>query len=177
MKAGHAIILTAILVAVVGTFIATNSISGNYASITGNIVAGEAKPQNLGGLQNAISGALFGLVSIAALVVVARIGQNTVTRIQEARVPGIKDNVKKAEEAIEAGNHAAAYALYNSIKSQYEQLEDEEKMRHRQRIMQVHHSLTQQAAVTEAHYLTDKYVNGTITQEEFERLKQLVISQ
>ncbi len=174
MKARHAIILTAILVAVIGTFIATNRISGNYASITGNVVASQ---QKVTGLQNAVSSVLFGLVSIAAIVAVAKIGQNSAAEMRESRVPSIKDTLRKAEAAIGEGNHTAAYALYNAIRDQYMQLKDEEKTRHRQRIIQIHKALSQQAALTEAHYLTDKYVKGTITHEEFERMKHLVISQ
>jgi len=174
MKAGHTVIVVVIALAILGTFLATNTIRGNYASITGNVVAA---PQKITGLQTAVGSVLFGLVSIVTLVVLAKIGQNTVTEIRENRVPGIRDNVKKAEAAIEEGNHVAAYALYNTIRDQYAQLKNEEKIRHRQRIMRIHHALTTQAAVVEAHYLTDKYVKGTINQEEFERLKQIVISQ
>lgn len=188
MKAGHVIILTAVLVSVIGTFFAANTISGfavakrgfekaDFAAVTGKIVDSGDSREEVKGLQAAMSALLFGLVSIAALVIVARVGQNTYTEIQQGSTPKITDAVKKAEDAIQAGEHADAFALYGIIKQQYGQLRQEEKAEHYKRIINLHSKLSRQAAILEAQQLTDKYVKGTITQEEFERLKHLVISQ
>lgn len=189
MKAGHVIILTAVLVSVIGTFFAANTISGfavakenfakaEFASVTGRAVDSEVSgAKQVEGLQAAMSALLFGLVSIAALVIVARVGQNTYTEIQQRSAPKITDAVKKAEDAIQAGKQADAFALYDIIKQQYGQLRQEEKAEHYKRIINLHSQLSRQAAILEAQQLTDKYVKGTISEEEFERLKQLVISQ
>lgn len=192
MKAGHVIILTAIIVSVVGTFFAANTISGftvakenfakaEFASITGKAIDSEASEasgaKQVEGLQAAMSALLFGLVSIAALVIVARVGQNTYAEVQPKSAPKLKDAVKKAEDAINAGKPADAFALYGIIQQQYSQLRQEEKAEHYKRIVNLHSQLSRQAAILEAQSLTDKYVKGTISEEEFERLKQLIISQ
>ena len=195
MKAGHVIILTAILVSVIGTFFAANTISGftvakksftraEFAAVTGKVTAtGTPDVKHVEGLQAAMSALLFGLVSITAIVIVARIGQNTYTEIKEKSAakggiaPKISDAVKKAEDAVLAGKHADAFALYSIIKQQYGQLKQEEKAEHFNRIANLHSQLSRQSAILEAQGLTDKYVKGTITQEEFERLKQLIIAQ
>lgn len=184
--AAHAIILTAIIASVIGTFFASNAITGftiakegvekgDFAAVTGKAIDGEAGQAN--GFRAVSGSVLFGLLSIAALVVVARIGQNAITTARQNETAGISGPIKKAEEAIEAGNHAAAYALYSSIREQYSKLAEQERAKHYRKIMKIHQDLAQQAAIIEAQHLTDKYVNGTITQDEFERLKNLIASQ
>lgn len=185
---GRIIIAAAVILALAGTFFVANTVTGfavakegfakgNFASVTGRAVNEETSPEQLNGLQKAAGSALLGLLSITALVVVARIGQNTMAGMREGKTPGIKGAVEKAENAVKEGNHPEAYALYGSIKELYTQLEEGEKAQYFSRIMHIHRSLAQQAAMTEAHYLTEKYVNGTITETEFERLKQIIASQ
>ena len=189
--AGRIIIVSAIIASLVGTFFVANTITGfttaseslgkgNFAAITGKAVdsgTGSEGSEQLNGMQKAAGSALLGLLSIAVLVVVARIGQSALAGMKESKFPGIKGAVEKAENAVKEGNHAEAYALYNSIKELYARMEEEEKTQYYSRIMRIHRSLAQQAAMTEAHYLTEKYVNGTITELEFERLKQIITSQ
>ena len=188
MKAAHMLIITAILASVIGTFFAANTISGfavaknslanaDFAAVTGKIVDSGDSGEHVNGLQAAMSALLFGLVSIAALVVVARIGQNTYAEIKQNSTPRITDALKKAEDAIQTGNHSGGFALYSIIRQQYGQLRQEEKAEHYKRIVNLHSQLSRQAAIMEAQRLTEKYVNGTISEEEFERLKQLVVSQ
>lgn len=189
MKAGHVIILTAVIVSVIGTFFAANTVSGfavakenfakaEFASVTGKAIDFEVSgAKQVEGLQAAMSALLFGLVSIAALVVVARIGQNTYTEIRQRSTQKITDAVKRAEDAMQAGKQADAFALYSIIKQQYGQLKQEEKAEHYKRIINLHGQLSRQMTILEAQCLTDKYVKGTITEEEFERLKQLIIAQ
>lgn len=189
MKAAHVLIITAILISVIGTFFATNTISGfatvktnlagaDFAAVTGKIVdSGDQGAKQVEGLQAAMSALLFGLVSIAVLVIVARIGQNTYAEIKQNSTPKITDAVKKAEDAIQAGKHTDAFALYNIIRQQYSQLRQEEKTEHYSRIIGIHRQLSRQVAIMEAQRLTEKYVNGTMSEEEFERLKQLIVSQ
>lgn len=189
MKVGasHIIIMSAILVSVMGTFFAANTITGlttasdtlskgDFATVTGKVVA-ETTAQQASGLGKAAGSILLGLASITALVVVARIGRNAMKEAMENAEPGIKDNVRKAEDAIKEGNYTEAHALYNAVREQYAKLQEQEKAQHHSRIMQLHSSLLRQATMAEAHYLTEKYVSNTITEEEFERLKQIVVSQ
>ena len=187
MGAAHVIIMSAILVSVMGTFFAANTITGlttasdtlskgDFAAVTGKMVA-ETALQQASGLGKAAGSILLGLASITALVVVARIGQNAMKNAVENAEPGIKDNVRKAEGAIKEGNYTEAHALYNAIREQYAKLQEQEKAQHHSRIIQLHSSLLRQATMAEAHYLTEKYVNNTITEEEFERLKQIVVNQ
>ena len=155
-----------------------NFTKAEFAAVTGKVTAPAATgAKHVEGLQAAMSALLFGLVSIAALVVVARVGQNTYIEMQQKSVPKITDAVKKAEGAVRAGKHADAFALYSIIKQQYGQLKQEEKAEHYKRIVNLHSQLSRQSAILEAQGLTDKYVKGTITQEEFEKLKQLIIAQ
>ncbi len=189
MKAAHVLIITAILISVIGTFFATNTISGftvakkdfnkaSFAEVTGKVVApGASGAKPVEGLQAAISALLFGLVSIVALVVVARIGQNTYAEIKQNSMPKIIDAVKKAEDAIQAGKHTDAFTLYNIIRQQYGQLRQEEKAEHYSRIIGIHRQLSRQAAIMEAQRLTEKYVSGTMSEQEFERLEQLIMTQ
>lgn len=185
MKAAHVLIITAILISVIGTFFATSTISGfavarkdfskaSFAEATATTASGA---KHVEGLQAAMSALLFGLVSIAALVVVARIGQNTYAEIKQNSTPKITDAVKKAEDAIQAGKHADAFTLYNIIRQQYGQLKQDEKIEHYPRIISIHRQLSRQLAVAEAQRLTEKYVNGTMSEEEFERLEQLIMAQ
>lgn len=177
----HLAILTAIIASVIGTFFASNAITGltiasdsvqngDFAAITGRAVDSGS------GLQTVTGGVLFSLAGVAALIVVARIGRNSITEARQ-REPDVATYVKAAEEAIQEGNHIVAYGLYGKIKSQYGTLEEKEKTRHYPRIMQIHRALSRQAAINEAQFLTEKYVSNTITQEEFERLKTLIASQ
>ncbi|MBI2143184.1 hypothetical protein HYU20_02480 [Candidatus Woesearchaeota archaeon] len=211
MKAAHVLIITAILASVIGTFFAANTINGlavaknslgkaDFAAVTGKAVdAGDTGTKQAEGLQAAMSALLFALVSIAALVIVGRIGQNSYAEIKQnsaqigrspiAQVgssrnsalggiaPKITDALKKVEDAIQTGSHDDAFALYNIIRQQYGQLSNGEKAEHYRRIISIHRQLSRQAAIMEAQRLTDKYVKGTISEEEFERLKQLIVSQ
>lgn len=183
-KQGYVIIASAIMIALIGTFFVSNAVTGfatakkgveksSFADITGKAIG----VGTTSGFRAAVSSVFFGLLSITALVVVARIGQNAITTIKESQGPSIKQEVEKAEKAVEEGNHPEAYALYTSIRQLYAQLEEKEKARHYQRIMQVHNALARQATAAEANYLTEKYVNGTIAEEEFERLKQIITTQ
>lgn len=185
---GRIIIAVAIILSVIGTFFAANTITGfsvakegiakgNFAAVTGKAVDQGINQGQLNGLQKAVGSAMLGLLSITALVVVARVGQNALAGMNEGKAPGIKSAVEKAEKAVKEGNHPEAYALYNGIKQLYAQVEEEEKAQYYSRIMHIHRSLAQQAAMTEAHYLTEKYLNSTITESEFERLKQIIASQ
>lgn len=181
---GHTIILTAVLVSVIGTFFAANAVTGfsvaregigkgDFADITGKATAETGQASSF---QKAAGSILFGLLSIATLVVVARMGRNAFSEARQL-APDITSRISKAEEAAESGNHAAAYSLYAELRKQYSTLAQQEKAKHHSRIMKLHRELSQQAAIMEAQHLTDKYVNGTITEEEFERLRMLIASQ
>ncbi|MBI2141801.1 hypothetical protein HYU16_05270 [Candidatus Woesearchaeota archaeon] len=185
---GRIIIVTAIVLSLAGTFLVANTITGftvakesvtkgDFAAVAGKAADEGISPAQLDGLQKAAGSALLGLLSIAMLVVVARIGQGALAGMKESKTPGIKGTVEKAENAIKEGNHPEAYALYSSIKQIYAQMEEDEKAQYYSRIMHIHKALAQQAAMTEAHYLTEKYLNGTITESEFERLKHIIASQ
>ncbi len=185
---GRMIVAAAIILALTGTFFLANTITGftvakesvakgDFATVTGKAVDQEINPGQLNGLQKAAGSALLGLLSIAVLVVVARVGQNALAGVKEGRAHGIKGAVEKAENAVKEGNHPEAYALYDSIKQLYAQMEEGERAQYYSRIMHIHRSLAQQAAMTEAHHLTEKYLNSTITESEFERLKQIIASQ
>lgn len=175
MKPAHLVILTAIVASVIGTFFVTNTVTG-FGAITGSAVASSSvQPE---GVQAAVSSVLFALISLAALVVVARVGANTVREIsQDSSSPSIKTAIESADSAIQQGKYPAAYSLYNNIKQQYANLESVEKLEYYARIIDVHRQLAKQATIAEANRLTDKYVNGTITDQEFEKLRQLLINQ
>ncbi len=175
MKRAHIIITTAIMASVIGTFFVTNVATG-LGAITGNAVASGSL--QLESAQAVVGAFLFALVSLAALVVVARVGANSVEEMsQGSGTPTMKAAIDKAEEAIQRENYPAAYSLYNSIKQQYQGLESFEKLQYYARIIEVHRQLAKQATITEANRLTDKYVSGAITAQEFEKLRQLLISQ
>ncbi len=185
MKSGHIIILTTILASVIGTFFASNAITGltvakagvqesNFASVTGHVTIGNGQASSIQTLAGSI---LFGMLAITALVVVARIGKNSVSEAMEAKAPNLKNMVKKANNAIDEGRLKEAHDLYSSMRSLYSKMQQEEKQSHFKNIMGVHQRLSQQAAIKEAQYLTEKYVDETISEKEFERLKQLIISQ
>lgn len=185
MKAGHAIVFFGIVISVIGTFFFASVINGfsavtgnaegsDFASVTGNVVASEGF---IDSFQAAVSSVLFGLVSIAAIVVVARIGSGAAAEAFEGRKPAIQSSLERAEEALGQGDHRAAFSLYSSIRQQYASLGNEEKLGHYDRIISLHKGLERQSMVAEANQLTDKYVKGTITEAEFERLRYLVLSQ
>ncbi len=184
LGASHTIILTAVLVSVIGTFFAANAITGfsvaregigkgDFADITGKATA---ETGQAGSFQKAAGAIIFGLLSIATLVVVTRLGKNAVSEARQLS-PGMAGRISRAEEATEAGNHTEAYSLYNELRAQYSMLAQQERAKHYSRIMKLHKELSMQAAIMEAQHLTDKYVSGTITEEEFERLRVLIASQ
>ena len=186
MKPAHLIILMAITASVIGTFFVANTVTGltvsklavsnsGFGSVTGNAVA--SSPAQLKGMQAAASSGLFGLLSLAALVVVARIGANTLKEAEESSSPNIQTAIEKAESKARQGSYPAAATLYKSIKQQYAQLDPLERLEYYARIIDLHRQLAKQAVVAEANYLTDKYVGGTITEQEFERLRRLIVSQ
>ena len=175
MNRSHAIILTAVIASVIGTFFVANTVTG--FSVGFNAITGHAVGSPLNSVQAATGSVLFGLLSLAALVVVARIGANRLKEQDGASSPSIKASLEKAERAIQQGNHAAAYPIYNSLKQQYSRLESIEKLNYYARIIEVHRQLSKQAVIAEANSLTDKYVNGKITEQEFERLRQLITNQ
>lgn len=185
MKTAHLIILIAVLASVLGTFIVADTItgltaaknafsgSGGFGTVTGNAISALNYAR---GAQTAISSALFGLISLAALVVVARIGANTVNDADENE-PSMKTAIERAEKAAEKGSYPEAAALYNNIKLQYSQLDQLERLQYYPKIIGIHGQLAKQAKIAEASGLTDKYVTGTITEQEFERLRELLTSQ
>ena len=175
MNRSQMIILAAVVASVIGTFFVANTVTGISAGF--NAITGHAIGPPLNGVQAATGSILFGLLSLAALVVVARIGANGIEEQEETSSPSIKANLEKAEMAIQQGNHAAAYPLYNSLKQQYSGLGPVEKLNYYARIIEVHTQLSKQAVIAEANSLTDKYVNGSITEQEFERLRELVTNQ
>jgi len=175
MKRAHIIIITAIMASVIGTFFVTNVTTG-LGAITGNAVASGSI--QLESAQAAVGAFLFALVSLAALVVVARVGANSIQELsQDSGTPTMNAIIEKAESAIQRENYPAAYSHYNSIRQQYAGLETIEKLQYYARIIEVHRQLAKQATIAEANRLTDKYVNGAITEQEFEKLKQLLTSQ
>lgn len=190
-RTGYTIILIAIVASIIGTFFLSNTITGfataregvskgDFASVTGKAIGELSQPQQqlqLKSLKTVASSLVFGLLSVAVLIVVARMGKNAITNAMESRTPAIQDTVKKAESAVGEGKYENAYALYNTVRELYAKLEEWQKQQHYARVMQLHSKLARQAATAEAHYLTEKYVNGTITEEEFERLKQIIASQ
>ena len=174
MNRAHMIILTAIVASVIGTFLVANTVTGfsvGFNAITGHAVG---TPQ---GVQAAASSVLFGLLSLAALVVVARIGANTLKEAEESSSPNIQTAIEKAESTAKQGSYPAAATLYKSIKQQYAQLDPLERLQYYARIIDIHRQLAKQAVIAEANYLTDKYVAGTITGQEFERLRELLTNQ
>ena len=185
LKAGHVIILTAIIASVIGTFFASNAITGltatrqqvaqgNFADITGRAVSDQKASAS--GMQTAAGAILFAMIAITGLVLVARVGREA---FSEARrnTSQIKNRIQMAEDAIENGSHKEAHFHYNAIREQYAKLKEHEKAAHYPRIARIHRQLLHKSNVREAQYLTDKYVNGRISPEEFRRLKQMVISQ
>ena len=175
MNRSHVIILAAVVASVIGTFFVANTVTG--FSVGFNAITGHAVGSPLNGVQAATGSVLFGLLSLAALVIVARIGANSITEKDEDSGPDIKVSIEKAERAIQQGNHAAAYPIYNSLKQQYSGLESIEKLNYYARIIEIHRQLSRQATIAEANRLTDKYVNGNITEQEFEKLRELVTNQ
>jgi hypothetical protein len=173
-KTAQAIVFSVVMLAILSTFIIANRFTGSYATITGNSAVAVQKAT---GLENVVGLSLFALVCVAALVMFTRIGQTQIQQVREVKLNDINGTVKKAEVALREGNHVAAYSLYNTIRDQYAKLKDEEKIWHHDRIMGIHKELSRQTTLAEANYLTQKYVNNTITQAEFERLRQLIINQ
>ncbi|HIG98853.1 TPA: hypothetical protein HA231_05530 [Candidatus Woesearchaeota archaeon] len=173
----HAIVAIVISIVIIGTFFAAKTLSkgknGDFAAVTGEAVGtvNAAQP-----LHAAIGSVLFGLVAIAALITITRISTSQTMPKTEEKTD-IRQTVGMAEDALNAGNHSAAASIYNQIRGQYAQLSQGEKARHYPRIINVHAAIAKRAAISEAGLLTDKYVAGTITEEEFERLGQLVLNQ
>ncbi len=183
---GYAVIAGAVLLSIIGTFFASNAITGfsvakdgvskgDFASLTGKAVS-DASASQTSSLQTVVGAVLFAMAALSALVVVARIGRTTVGQASETN-PGIKGRIQVAEKAIASGNHREAYVHYNALREQYAKLNESEKATHYPKLAGIHRKLTQKSNINEAQYLTDKYVNGTITEEEFQRLKQLIVSQ
>ena len=175
MNRSQVIIFAAVVASVIGTFFVANTVTG--FSVGFNAITGQAVGSPLNGIRAVTGSVLFGLLSLAALVVVARIGANNIKEQDEDNGPSIKVSIDRAERAIQQGNHAAAYPIYNSLKQQYSSLESLEKLNYYARIIEIHRQLSKQATIAEANRLTDKYVNGKITEQEFEKLRELVTNQ
>jgi hypothetical protein len=186
LKSGRSIIVTAVLLSLLSTFMISNVVngydgvkifsSGEFAAITGNVVSDGVSSDQVKGLSSALASVMFGLIAVTALVVVTSVGKNAVTRIRESKETDADEIIEKAENAILLGEHAKAYQLYGVMRESYSLMEDDEKQEHHPRMMKIYDALSRHSNATEASFLTEKYVNGEASQDEVERLQNIVVN-
>ena len=156
-----------------GTFstIATQAKGTEPPAVTGNVVARLEK------LQSSVSSLIFLLLAVVVSFVVIGAG---IQRLDDNELAphsmrlGVM--LGKAEAAIKSSRHDTAYPLYEKMRYMYEKLNSKEKGKHQKRVLDVYSELYAHARAKEANYLADKYLEGTITNEEMARLRELLES-
>jgi len=124
-----------------------------------------------GGLRTIANFALL-LVVVGAVVFVA--GKITYPGI------GTKDEVssllKNANNHLSNEQFDEANIAYASARQAFMELEDEARLKHYDGLMKVYQNLRRHYDINEAQLLADKYAQGTISQEELQRLNELIVS-
>ncbi|GEM_PF-5711921 len=142
-----------------------------HAPLTGAAVAGLKK------VQSSMSGIIFLLLAVVALFIVAggilqKLDDSSFTPSSMRMSVALN----KAESAIMENSHHDAYPLYQKMRYLYEGMNARDKGRYQSRVLNVYSELLSHARAKEANHLADKYLAGTISNEELMRLKELMES-
>jgi hypothetical protein len=117
----------------------------------------------------------FGLLAIVILGVVVKTGYNAFTNISDPAEKQIKEAVRNAESLIKQGKNDDAMAHYNSARSLYSQIPPDKQAKYYDRLILAYNQLQQHQKAKEAGRLADRYIAGSITKDELEKLKDLLV--
>ncbi|MBI3051309.1 hypothetical protein HYY74_02525 [Candidatus Woesearchaeota archaeon] len=127
------------------------------------------------GLQKMAGAAFLILLAAAVSMVIVNAG---LQRLDKNRLMPASFRVKlkldKAEKALEEKKHHHAFAHYRELKELYGRLGAGQKEKHNKRVMGVYSELLSHNRAKEASYLADRYLSGTISSGEMQRLRELI---
>ena len=128
-------------------------------SATGNAIA------ELGNSSPVVYYFLISLLGLTLLFVSYRANQPDVK---------ISSLLYHSEKHIRNGNHEHATPMYKEALGIYKNLSKDEKAHNYPRLMRVYNHLSLHQKQKEAKALTEKYQNGNITEQEMQRLRELL---
>ena len=119
--------------------------------------------------------AIYALLGIIVLAVVARVGYTTIGQLGDPVEKEVKSSIAHAENMIRKEKHDHAYEPYKRARETYIKLSPEKRVKYYDKLMETYSALEHHTKTKEAHQLADKYVAGTITKEEMDKLKELLV--
>jgi len=123
----------------------------------------------LGVLQNSVGYVFLGLIVVAVLVIGGRVAGQQIQRKDE-----MAEMTKSAKKMIDEQKYREAYDVYLKARTAFAQLEEEAKLKHYNDLYNIYHSLNRQSKMQEAQRLAEKFSDGTISNNELDRLNQLM---
>ncbi|MFH1182186.1 MAG: hypothetical protein V1702_04465 [Candidatus Woesearchaeota archaeon] len=117
----------------------------------------------------------YGLLAVVVLGVVARTGYNAISGMSNTTERQMKNSMRSAEELIKAGRKEEAFAHYNDARALYSRVSPERQAKYYDQLIATYSVLQQHRKAKEAGRLADRYIAGSITREELERLRDLLV--
>ena len=114
---------------------------------------------------------MYGIVGILAGIIVV---SSMASMPYKMRSGKMNKKLRTASQLLVDGHHTHAKAHYESARVLYEKLDMKRKKQNYEPLLDVYHQLTLQSRAVEANSLVDKYVQGTISEEELDRLRDLL---
>ncbi|MBN2454098.1 fibronectin type III domain-containing protein [Candidatus Woesearchaeota archaeon] len=139
------------------------------SQITGAVVSVDA----VEGMKSVAIALIYALLGIAVMAVVVRATYTKVSSIGDPTERKLKREIGEAEKML-SSDVQAAYQPYKNARALYSQLTASQQAKYYDRLVAAYLSLAQHSKAKEAHALADKYIAGTITKREIERLRELL---
>ncbi len=129
---------------------------------------------NISGVGAAINKIFFVLLLVAATVILLGgvFRENAISVLPPSIRLGMM--LDKAENLIKEKRHEELHGLYTNIRHTYNELDEKNKGKYQPRALDVYSELEAHTKAKEANVLVDKYLEGNITKQEFERLRDLL---
>jgi hypothetical protein len=116
----------------------------------------------------------YGLLAVVVLGVVAMAGYNAISNRPSTPEKQMKSSMRSAEELIKADKKEEAFAHYNDARALYSRISPDRQAKYYDDLVATYSILQQHKNAKEAGRLADRYIGGSITKEELEKLKDLL---
>ena len=144
--------------------------SGASSPITGAAVSDNSENEFFETFQSAVSFTLYGLLAAIALGVSGIVAYEKIMNRES-----LGRMISDAGKMIKKNNHDEARQVYIKARQAFSELEEEAKLKHYHDLTEIYYSLKRYEEVKEAQSLAEKYAKGSISEEEFKKLSDMVV--